>query len=202
MLAISLTLCLIGAPPSPSKGSAQTLINAPPLLRLAASPHDSHLLATFAADSNITRILDVRQPGQALLELRGHAAAINAVEWSPSRRGVLATGGDDGLVLIWDLLNASNGASLNGVGSNNGIGATLGVAGAAGAAGAAGGATGAAGTAGAAGQVPVGAKGPASWWRCDFEVGNLSWAPQSGLTSQGGEWLGISGGKGIWGVKL
>ena len=31
-----------------------------------------HLLATFAQDSNVMRILDVRQPGQALLELRGH----------------------------------------------------------------------------------------------------------------------------------
>jgi len=141
---------------------------------LAASPHDSHLLATFAADSNIIRILDVRQPGQALLELRGHSAAINAVEWSPSRRGVLATGGDDSLVLVWDLLNASNGASLNGVEGNGSIGP----------------------------QGQVGAKGPASWWRCDYEVGNLSWAPQSGLTSQGGEWVGVSGGRGTWGVKL
>lgn len=148
---------------------------APPLLRLAASPHDSHLLATFAAESNIVRILDVRQPGQALLELRGHSAPINAVEWSPNRRGMLATGADDSLVLVWDLLNASNGANLNGV-DGNGLAPT------------------------GAGQ--VGAKGPASWWHCDFEVGNLSWAPQSGLTAHGGEWVGVSGGRGVWGVKL
>ncbi|KAF2666888.1 WD40 repeat-like protein [Microthyrium microscopicum] len=169
-----------GTPPSPTKSNNQTLVHAPPLLRLAASPHDSHLLGTFAADSNIVRILDVRQPGQALLELRGHAAAINAVEWSPSRRGVLATGGDDGLVLVWDIWNASNGAVLNGgpgADANNGV-------------------------AGSTQGQQVGAKGPASWWRCDYEVGNLSWAPQSGLTSQGGEWLGVSGGRGIWGVKI
>ncbi|KAI4139421.1 MAG: hypothetical protein L6R39_006290, partial [Caloplaca ligustica] len=55
----------------------QTMSYAPPLLRLAASPHDAHLLATFSQDSNSIRILDVRQPGQALLELKGHAAAIN-----------------------------------------------------------------------------------------------------------------------------
>src|ERR1700744_4804439 len=121
---------------------------AAPLLRLAASPHDSHLLATFAADSNVVRILDVRQPGQALLELRGHSAAINTVEWSPNRRGMLATGAADSLVLVWDLLNASNGASLNGI-DGNGQPTQSG------------------------GQ--VGAKGPASWWGCDFEVGNLSW---------------------------
>jgi len=78
--------------------------------------------------------------------------------------------------------------------SNNGVG--LGLTG-----GAAGGAV-PAGTPAAAGGHPVGAKGPANSWSCDFEVGNLSWAPQSGLTSQGGEWLGVSGGRGIWGVKL
>src|ERR1017187_10209986 len=42
----------------------QTMSYAPPLLRLAASPHDTHLLATFSQDSKIIRILDVRQPGQ------------------------------------------------------------------------------------------------------------------------------------------
>jgi WD repeat-containing protein 68 len=74
---------------------------APPLLRLAASPHDIHLLATFSQDSNIIRILDTRQPGQALLELRGHSASVNCIEWSPDRRGALASGADDSLVLIW-----------------------------------------------------------------------------------------------------
>ncbi|KFY27593.1 hypothetical protein V493_03406, partial [Pseudogymnoascus sp. VKM F-4281 (FW-2241)] len=85
----------------------QTMAYAPPLLRLAASPHDTHLLATFSQDSKIIRILDVRQPGQALLELHGHAASINCIEWSPSRRGTLASGADDSLVLVWDLLNAN-----------------------------------------------------------------------------------------------
>ncbi|KAK4136283.1 WD40 repeat-like protein, partial [Trichocladium antarcticum] len=79
----------------------QTMSHAPPLLRLATSPHDHHLLATFAQDSNVIRILDVRQPGQALLELRGHAGSLNCVEWSPSRRGTLASGADDCQVLVW-----------------------------------------------------------------------------------------------------
>ncbi|KAH7166293.1 WD40-repeat-containing domain protein [Dactylonectria macrodidyma] len=95
----------------------QTMANPPPLLRLATSPHDTHLLATFAQDSNIIRILDVRQPGQALLELRGHGGSINSIEWSPLRRGTLASGADDCQVLIWDLLNSNNpmgGPPLNG----------------------------------------------------------------------------------------
>ncbi|KAH6958000.1 WD40-repeat-containing domain protein [Ilyonectria robusta] len=94
----------------------QTMANPPPLLRLATSPHDTHLLATFAQDSNIIRILDVRQPGQALLELRGHGGSVNSIEWSPLRRGTLASGADDCQVLIWDLLNSNNpmGPPMNG----------------------------------------------------------------------------------------
>jgi WD repeat-containing protein 68 len=128
-----------------------------PLLRLAASPFDSHMLATFASDSNIIRILDVRQPGTALLELRGHQGNLNSIEWSPHKRGLLASGGDDSLVMTWDLINQENQAvlpSINGNGANAG------------------------------------------------EVGNVSFAPESMLTAQGGDWLGVCAGRGVWGVKL
>ena len=161
---------------------------APPLLRLAASPHDSHLLATFAADSSIIRILDVRQPGQALLELRGHSAALNSIEWNPSRRGMLASGGDDSLVLIWDLLHTHNGAVING---ELGGPPTVQTQSASANGGQQGQSTG-----------TIGQKGPYASWKCDYEVGNISWAPQSALTNQGGEWVGVSGGRGVWGVKL
>jgi len=149
----------------------QTMSYAPPLLRLAASPHDTHLLATFSQDSNIIRILDVRQPGQALLELRGHSASVNCIEWSPSRRGTLASGADDSLVLIWDLLSQSTAHAPPGPAIN--------------------------------GAPPAdNSRGPAASWQCDYEVGNISWAPHSGLNNDGSEWLGVSGGRGIWGVKL
>ncbi|KAI9856088.1 MAG: hypothetical protein M1824_005683 [Vezdaea acicularis] len=154
----------------------QTMTYSPPLLRLAASPHDAHLLATFSQDSNIIRILDVRQPGQALLELQGHSASVNCIEWSPSRRGTLATGGDDSLVLLWDLLNQGNAAATP-TASINGV------------------------PHGQAGTTNDHGRAPAASWRCEYEVGNLSWAPQSALTSQG-DWLGVSGGRGVWGVKL
>ncbi|KAK5992974.1 putative WD repeat-containing protein C17D11.08 [Cladobotryum mycophilum] len=100
----------------------QTLTNPPPLLRLATSPHDTHLLATFAADSNVIRILDVRQPGQALLELRGHTGPVNCIEWSPLRRGTLASGADDCQVLLWDLMNSApsiGGPPVNGTPQQN-----------------------------------------------------------------------------------
>ncbi|KAI9743563.1 MAG: hypothetical protein M1818_002878 [Claussenomyces sp. TS43310] len=149
----------------------QTMSYAPPLLRLAASPHDTHLLATFSQDSKIIRILDVRQPGQALLELHGHGAPINCIEWSPSRRGTLASGADDSLVLVWDLLSQSTPIGPPGPGANGGAAADN-------------------------------SRGPAASWRCDYEVGNVSWAPHSALSNEGGDWLGVSGGRGIWGVKL
>ncbi|KAL9102810.1 MAG: hypothetical protein Q9163_002088 [Psora crenata] len=157
----------------------QSMSYAPPLLRLAASPHDAHLLATFSQDSSLIRILDVRQPGQALLELRGHASAINCIEWSLSRRGTLASGGDDSLVLIWDLLNQTTSSSSTSGAAGNGH-------------------------QGQQGQQtsPLSSQAPVASWQCDYEVGNLSWAPQSGLTSQGTEWLGVSGGRGIWGVSM
>lgn len=146
---------------------------APPLLRLAASPHDSHLLATFASDNNLIRILDVRQPGTALLELRGHQANLNTIEWNPNRRGMLASGADDSLVLVWDLLNAQSQTAVPTANAN-----------------------------GSSTQAEVQGKGPLASWRCEYEVANVSWAPQSMLTGQGGDWLGVSAGRGVWGVKL
>ncbi|KAK5027497.1 hypothetical protein LTS07_007099 [Exophiala sideris] len=93
---------------SPTRGSgAQTLSFPPPLLRIAASPHDAHLLATFSSDSSTIRVLDVRQPGQALLELKGHSASVNCVDWSSTQRGVLASGADDCCVLLWDLMGST-----------------------------------------------------------------------------------------------
>ncbi|KAL1870537.1 hypothetical protein VTK73DRAFT_2576 [Phialemonium thermophilum] len=94
----------------------QTMSNPPPLLRIATSPHDTHLLATFAQDSSVVRILDVRQPGHALLELRGHGGSLNCIEWSRHRRGTLASGADDCQVLIWDIMGQS---SLNGASQSN-----------------------------------------------------------------------------------
>ncbi|KAF2273737.1 WD40 repeat-like protein [Westerdykella ornata] len=171
---------------SPTKAQ-QTMSYAPPLLRLAASPHDSHLLATFAADSSLIRVLDVRQPGQALLELRGHSAAVNSIEWNPSRRGMLASGADDHLVLIWDLLHAENSATISESTPGGAQASTP---------------RSAHPTNGSQRSEQVSQKGPYASWKCDYEVGNISWAPQSVLTSQGGEWVGVAGGRGIWGVKL
>ena len=98
----------------------------------------------------------MRQPGQALLELKGHGASVNCIDWSNSQRGVLASGADDCCVLLWDLM----GSSASGIGAP--------VAGAA------------PGTApaqpGGTGQE----RGPSAVWDCAFEVANLSWSPTAG----------------------
>ncbi|KAI9713705.1 MAG: hypothetical protein M1828_001394 [Chrysothrix sp. TS-e1954] len=156
-----------------------------------SSPHDSHLLATFAQDSNVIRILDHRQPGQALLELQGHSSSINCIEWSPSRRGMLASGGDDSMVLYWDLMNPQNGAHVPTAAGINGVSGTTSPYRPS---------TSESGAQGAAPNV----KGPAASWRCDYEVANVSWSPPLGsqMSSQAGDWLGVTGGRAVWGVKL
>jgi WD repeat-containing protein 68 len=93
----------------------------PALLRLAASPHDQHLIATFCVDSPVVRILDVRQPGQALVELKGHAANINCCEWNPGRRGVLAAGGDDCEILVWDVFGAGGAGPSGSIKTEKGV---------------------------------------------------------------------------------
>lgn len=150
---------------------------------IPASPHDAHLLATFAQDSNIIRVLDVRQPGQALLELKGHSAAINCVEWSPTRRGTIASGADDSLVLVWDLINQNNAAALPNPTSQPAAQPTQ---------------------HGNAGVPSTMERGPAASWVCDYEVSNLSWAPHvpSPNPTMSGDWLAVCGGRGLWGVSV
>ena len=141
-----------------------------------------------------------------MLELRGHGGPVNNIEWAPTRRGMLASGADDAQVLVWDLLHSSNGAALNGDIGNGGASNIAGLTHSRQPSGSVvGSATGSgshAGPASGGGGGTVNAKGPAASWRCDYEISNLSWAPQSQLTSHGGDWLGVCGGRGIWGVKL
>ncbi|EXJ79328.1 hypothetical protein A1O3_08830 [Capronia epimyces CBS 606.96] len=111
------------SPTRTSGAGVQPLAFPPPLLRISASPHDAHLLATFSQDSHIIRVLDVRQPGQALLELKGHAAPVNCIDWSHTQRGVLASGADDCCVLLWDLMGSTGNPPAAGGGAA-GLGST------------------------------------------------------------------------------
>ncbi|KAL6755216.1 WD40 repeat-like protein [Haematococcus lacustris] len=62
-----------------------------------------HCVATGAQDGSVkvwdTRAL--RKPDDTLVTLRTHSDAIIRLEWSPHCRGILASGGEDKVVLVW-----------------------------------------------------------------------------------------------------
>lgn len=75
------------APPSPSSARPPTS----PLLRIAFNPGDSNYMATFHIDGPDIQILDMRSPGQPVMELKGHRAQINAIGWGSAENPLLAT---------------------------------------------------------------------------------------------------------------
>ena len=69
------------------------------------SPHNHH---TFAAglENGMTQIFDVRQAKRHLALFQAHQGPVYAVEWHPEERGVLATGGRDRAIKVWELETA------------------------------------------------------------------------------------------------
>ena len=74
-----------GTSPAPRTASSS-------LLRIAFNPNDANYMATFHLDSNDVQILDMRSPGQPVVDLRAHRGQLNAVAWGKSD-AMLATGG-------------------------------------------------------------------------------------------------------------
>jgi WD repeat-containing protein 68 len=80
-----------------------------PLLRIEANPYDKNILATIAKNNNMIQILDIRSPGLPVATLNAHQKTVNSIAWVPAgakalqNRHVIASGGDDCQVLIWDL---------------------------------------------------------------------------------------------------
>ena len=107
-------------PPGPPSPSTRPLTQ--PLLRICFNPHDSNYMATFHVDGTNVQILDMRSPGQPVMELTAHQSPVTAARWSTSERPLLATAGevlshsngeaplpnffytgDDCQLLLWDL---------------------------------------------------------------------------------------------------
>lgn len=65
-----------------------------PLLRIAFNPADANYMATFHIDSSDIQILDMRSPGQPVMELKAHKAAVNALGWGSAENPLLATAGE------------------------------------------------------------------------------------------------------------
>ncbi|KAF8665676.1 hypothetical protein AX16_000129 [Volvariella volvacea WC 439] len=69
------------------------------------SPTDA-LLATCSGDQS-TRITHVKKE-QITHILRGHTSTVKCIAWEPGRDDLLATGGRDGTICLWDLRLASS----------------------------------------------------------------------------------------------
>ncbi|KAI0373540.1 WD40 repeat-like protein [Pilatotrama ljubarskyi] len=90
-------------PPPTSSPSSSARPPTSPLLRIAFNPADSNYMSTFHMDGTEVQILDMRSPGQPVMELKAHRAQVNALGWSSTDSQLLATAGDDSQLLLWDI---------------------------------------------------------------------------------------------------
>jgi len=78
-------------PPPSASPSASARPPTSPLLRIAFNPLDNNYMATFHMDGSEIQILDMRSPGQPVMELQSHQAPINALSWGSGDRPLLAS---------------------------------------------------------------------------------------------------------------
>ena len=93
---------ILNRTPIPTPSSQEPSPMSAPLMRVSACQRDANLLATFHNDSTTLHVLDIRHPGQSILDLDAHMGSLNAIQWSPTSRNLLATCADDAQVLVWD----------------------------------------------------------------------------------------------------
>ena len=65
-------------------------------------------MSTFHQDGHEVQLLDMRSPGQPVMELRAHGRPVNALGWGSTEAPLLATAGDDCQLLLWDLSAYTN----------------------------------------------------------------------------------------------
>jgi DNA excision repair protein ERCC-8 len=75
------------------------------------SPIASHLLVACASQHPAIRLVDLRS-GSSTHTLAGHHGAVLSVAWSPSHEHILASGGADGAVRIWDVRKSAGNIGL------------------------------------------------------------------------------------------
>ncbi|KAF9241644.1 WD40-repeat-containing domain protein [Melanogaster broomeanus] len=155
-----------------------------PLLRIAFNPADSNYMTTFHMDGTDVQILDMRSPGQPVIELRGHRSQVNAMGWSTTERPLLATASDDCQVLLWDLAGHTQTATSPRT-ANSRLNSP---------------------------RPDVKKRiitDPIMAYSASNEVTNLAWSPQipgmtmnTGHSTGPGEWLAIASGKSIKALKV
>ena len=72
----------------------------------ALSPIADHLLVACATQHPAVRLVDLRS-GAAAHSLSGHEGAVLSVGWSPQHDSILASGGSDGTVRLWDIRHSA-----------------------------------------------------------------------------------------------
>lgn len=72
----------------------------------ALSPVADHLLVACATQHPAIRLVDLRS-GASAHSLPGHQGAVLSVAWSPQNHHLLASGGSDGTVRLWDIRRSS-----------------------------------------------------------------------------------------------
>ena len=102
-----------------------TKFHSQPVSRVRWSQAHPHLVATASDDSSI-QVFDADFPDHSPVLLRGvHHGSVYDVTWAPktcSNTNLLASGGADGLVLLWD---TTNGSCLGALQSDTSLGASL-----------------------------------------------------------------------------
>ena len=91
------------------------------------SPIADHLLVACATQHPAVRLVDLRS-GASTHSLAGHQGAVLSVTWSPLEEYILASGGSDGTVRLWDIRRSASSMGVMdledsvGIGGEDGLG--------------------------------------------------------------------------------
>ena len=94
----------------------------------ALSPIASHLLVACATQHPAVRLVDLRT-GSSTHSLAGHHGALLSLAWSPALEHILASGGIDGMVRLWDIRKSSGALGVLNMEDSTGITGTDGTGG-------------------------------------------------------------------------
>ena len=87
----------------------------------ALSPIADHLLVACATQHPAVRLVDLRT-GASAHSLAGHQGAVLSVAWSPREEYILASGGSDGTVRLWDIRRSAGSLGVLDMDDSVGIG--------------------------------------------------------------------------------
>ncbi len=87
----------------------------------ALSPIADHLLVACATQHPAVRLVDLRS-GASAHSLAGHQGAVLSVAWSPRDEYILASGGSDGAVRLWDIRRSAGSLGVLDMDDSVGIG--------------------------------------------------------------------------------